>query len=349
VNGAYDIIDENSKDFTELFYDILGHFASERNLIAKRAKTPGYRFFGVSRFQEWGRTDKLFTPHSFKYKDFGEQFLKDVPNYLKEIDYPTEKSTKTEKTFAFDQSLGRKSQVRVELLHGSYEGDLKYGSQFELSEIIDACKIFDKTINRSFSAFDQFHKSVTWAMETGQVEALIRLKEEFPDLYHASKTVILMRQFDEEFSDYFEHEYAIITHRVEVEGKMVDLSTFITRFNSNEKNEPAGYINKKPCVLLEHQDPLLNTETLREISQIFKEIMELDPNEKALIDQKKKLMQYFLSHCTPFIRGSAAVTEWFGEAVVRTDKASFLARKPNLINLESLTIPYHLFAKKISD
>jgi hypothetical protein len=133
--------------------------------------------------------------------------------------------------------------------------------------------------------------------------------------------------------------------RLQVEGKMVPLSQYITWMCVDQEEDTIDRMTNESVSTIIHQDPFLIREMLQDVAKLFKEavLWNRDKDDLKKLKDRVALIDYELSHAMPFYRGSAAIAEWIEMALYQYHGFTLRYLPEKLVNLEALTSPLHEF------
>ena len=119
--------------------------------------------------------------------------------------------------------------------------------------------------------------------------------------------------------------------------------------NMTFKDDPVDLMTTRtdPTVIsLIHQDRFLISETLRDIANLFKQVIEWNGEETQQLVDLVGLINYLFAHAMPFERGSAAVSEWLEMAIYKYHGLDMQYNESVSINMEALILPLYEFIAK---
>ncbi|WP_420421076.1 hypothetical protein [Simkania sp.] len=308
VRGGVDLLNDceeckktadGARDYGQCFFHLLDHLASERAFFAKSSKTPHFEDFGAPRYNaEKQQVSKLMTPLAGpQYEAYGNKMIEYFQSLLKTMDYTAQGFAETKKTFDFPEVLGRKSRINVEIFNRENlskwtipQDDTGIRKWNEIGKAVGLKQVHSKSdLGHFFQELNQVF------LTPGNMERLAKLKKLHPEYYKILKVNSLVNKLQEKFPQAemtSQTSYIYVTYRVEVQGKFVALSNYMTWTNVTGREDPVDAMKGRSAPILEHLDPLLIPVLLEDISLVFKKVMEQGQNESSSDRAQEILIQY---------------------------------------------------------
>lgn len=134
--------------------------------------------------------------------------------------------------------------------------------------------------------------------------------------------------------------YVIETHRLEIDGDLIGLTNYITAGGCKGRESLKNVIDRmrsESRVIAVHQDRFLIERTMNKAAEMFELALNWDHSkDQAELIQSLGMLRYLMAHAMPYVRGSAAITEWM-EAVI-CEHHGFSVLSPREGDLEALTL-----------
>jgi hypothetical protein len=98
-------------------------------------------------------------------------------------------------------------------------------------------------------------------------------------------------------------------------------------------------MKKSSKVLILHQDIYLIEAMLKDLSKVFAELILWDGKDLQELKQKMGLFRYLFANAMPYIRGSAAIAEWYEHLIYKYHNVNFKYKTGVSIDCEALATP----------
>ena len=319
----------SNQDLIQLFFSTLGFFGASRNSIAVSHETDSAEDFGVRRDRKEDFIPSAETCLGGPYSEYNERLLSVIQKQLKTMEYDKADFKQTKSQVSFDPCLGRRSMMDYTIITPELKNwekvtftDEDYERIREISEVPRALE--DDRYDR-------------YVQLLGNKDAMQKLREKSPEDYRRLKLFACFLWLRKEYPMARKSDWIHVTVRSLVNGKMQDLSEYLTWVYRDFENDPVDQMTGRSIVAILHQDPFLIETMLDDMAKIFKNAIEWNgKNLKDLKDQVA-LFRYELSHAMPFNRGGSAVAEWFERALYATHGMKVTYNPKKMVDLEALT------------
>lgn len=313
---------EENKSLTELFHQLLDLFGKSIRAYAAEQKFDVAKWYGAKRNEVGvGRVDCTnLHQHGFFEKLMLTAWWCEMRTMNRD-----EKRFDDIKKEVEDECEGRKSRFDIDIITpkciqrqkwdiipsheelcqtvgSTPQGMPKKASEGEKLKFLAGNKTFMKTLKEKHPELYKRDK---------MSHALLQLAAEFPStlMYAASVDggMVPIKNPANEKSVFIQG-----TSRLEVNGQLYALSTYLTWLYQDHKNDPL--INMVPYskILIIHQDPFLIEPMLKDIAHVFEQAIRME-KDKIGTDLKGKigLFLYTFSHAMPFIKGTPEIAALF--------------------------------------
>lgn len=344
-------------DLTKLFHQILAECGAARQQLARDSHTDRAENFGKRRDSEPMDFLRTTTWLEGAYHDYGqtlmERFHAEMKPMKRDLNAYTSKVRSVEET-----CLNRHSQFQFEIFEGADLNERRWTLIPDLADIreqfkrvqIDTAEIDaflqtlppggdESSIQFKKSTLQEFKKK---APEEWQrllmFSSLLKINQIYPSpqkmIRHDGSV-----QFQGDLQNNKSH-YVVATVQIEIDGKLVQLSQYMTWLYRDFKNDTVDRMRSCSKIYMIHQDPLLIDATLQEISRLFEKAVQWDSKTSTVQDLMGRiaLFRYVFAHAMPFYRGSAAIAEWIETALYRFHgMEGFRYNSNKSVDLEALT------------
>ncbi|MDR3476819.1 MAG: hypothetical protein P4M14_02160 [Gammaproteobacteria bacterium] len=324
----------DKKNLIQLFHETLNIAGQERNQLAAKHHTQGAASFGKRSDQPENFGGSPFTPLVPLYEEYNKRVLADIQNYLKKMPHTPAQFKQTELKEADQPCLGHKASTEVLIM--TFEEIKKHiYTAFGLEDYVRLCELCGiapiKETTKGFNLMDEI-----WNL-TQNKETMQTLKQKSIDEYKKLKLFTIISDIKKSMGPHEKKtDWVLVTKRLEVEGKMYALSQYITWLNRDLRTDPVTRMLDHSEVAIIHQDVFLIEKMLASMAKQFEKIINWNGANQDELQNMIALFQYEFSHAMPFMRGSAAVGEWFETAMYRFHGLEASYNNQHHINLEAL-------------
>ncbi len=342
---------KNNENLIELFHQTLALLAEQRHQLAKEHNSFGAEDFGKRRDNPRSFCPYLCTDLIGPYREYGDKILKEqfYPK-LKNMEEKNKsgknelfKSSFIEKSFNNKKCLNKSSSIQFNVWLG--EDFMKKKSFWHPEHYERVCKICEIHPRLPYQE-KSFVKDILF-----NKECMFKLKTKSPADYKQLKEFQCVMQFVDNLwqtPSVKPTHFVFATMRCEINEKSYAFSQYVTFFNDHcPLEEMLGL--KGSRVGLIHQDPFLIKDVLSDCAKIFERVLQCDSKKVETIKEMVALLNYELSHATPFVRGSAAIIEWMEQAIFCFHGFTLKYNPKKMVNLEALTLPLNEFVKNYNE
>lgn len=324
----------------ELFYSVIDKLARARKEIAQRHQNPEANSFGSRRDLDREFTarnsETIFSKNGHDYGEYTPKILNRLAQDLRHLDIQ-EAGNVIKERITNDQfeDLSSSFEVKVFEIHHmiSYQvfAFLHYPEGFP----IDMLEMNRNNLND---------------IEIEQLrEADKEIKKQFPDLYERKKVTDIFNRILNFKSIFNKGEngeiepkslFALGKMKLQVGEEMVDSTMWLTWLHRDEHGtHPVDHMLDRSSVGVVHMDKYLIDETLKKIADLFAKAICAGRENCADLQKNIGLMRYYMAHCMPWGRGSAAIAEALEGAVYNACGYQVLHNPKMLVDLEALSTP----------
>jgi Avirulence protein len=320
---------QEKEDLQAIFHQTLTKLGEMRNTIAKEHKTNDGDVFGVRRDSDNFRSICGITPLSFPYEEYNKKLLPVLQKHLGVMKHTCKEFQQKELSIQGKPCLGRASSMALSIL--PFEDMKKWAFLLTGEEVTRLCMLCSITPPEDSSQMQVLFDSMIINRE-----AMSTLKQKSIEDYKRLKVCLAIADIKERYVGR-KSDWVVVTIRSEVDGKMYALSQYLTWMNRDFFEDPVEHMTDRSIVTILHQDPFLIDLMLNDIAKIFKEAIGWNKENVTLLKNQIALLQYELAHAMPFIRGSAAISEWLEMAIYRFHGFTLTYNPDKMVNLEALT------------
>jgi hypothetical protein len=342
---------DQPRDLSSLFFETMDRLGDERRKIAqahhycsKKADTFGQRRDGAVLHGNAG-----VTVLSHQYARYGESILQRLAKIIGKMAH-TDRGF-TEKTLTSDhRCLGRGSRFVIEIVDGIDLPKAGWVPTVKFDELAAAAEV-----DTTEMTADDKHKLLYTKEFMGKAKA------KDPDLYKRLRMMAGLTVLNDAYpspqriplpTGGFTYEsgtgnlkslYLLMTKRLEIGGKMVNIGQHLTWLYCNYTEDPVDRMLRCSSVAMIHQDVFLVDISLQDIAQIFKAAMMWNKKTERVADLQNRvgLLRYVFAHAMPYARGSAAIGEWLEESIYKYHHFDAEHDSDVCIDLEALSA-FHL-------
>lgn len=324
-------ITSSSCKITDLFFTILESLRVKRHEIAIKHNTRKAHEFGQKRDRLEGFEYGVFNTKIIGRYEGYDSIKGVIQGYLRPMEHSLKEFTQKERKISGNQCFGKQSSVQIEIL--SFEV-MKEWSFFNchdenLNEFCTTLGLTSLTQEERKKAFNDGIRSL---------ESMRKIKEQNFNLYKKIKLSSVMPSIRSLNYDSKQSDWVLVTPRLEIGGKMVAMSQYLTWMCRDYKEDPVDKMSKQSMVTILHQDLFLIDMMLKDISKIFERVILLDSNQLVDLKNEMALFEYELAHAAPFSRGSAAISEWFVMILYGFHGYNITHNPDKMSNMEALTL-----------
>ncbi|GAB4187095.1 MAG: hypothetical protein Tsb0015_05490 [Simkaniaceae bacterium] len=267
------------------------------------------------------------TSLSNPYQEYNDKLLPILQKYLQPMKHTFKSFEETERKIQEEECLGKKSSTDIQLFTFEKVKEWSFTTSHEMYRKI--CKIC--AITPQERRIEQHFMEILQNKEN-----LLKIKQNSFIDYRNLKITRMVEQIRKDYEGR-KSDWALITRRLEVNGKMYALSSYLVWLYRDFQHDPIKQMKTRSIATLVHQDMFLIEPMLKEISAVFKQAMEWI-EEEGLTELKNRvaLLQYEFAHAMPFYRGSAAIGEWLEKAVYGYHGWQVHYNSEKMENLEAL-------------
>jgi Avirulence protein len=139
-------------------------------------------------------------------------------------------------------------------------------------------------------------------------------------------------------------DWVLMTVYHDLDGRNSTMSEYFTWLCQDNKNDPFDTMTKESIILLLHQDYFLIQDTLSHVAKLFKQAIAWTGTDLRDLQYIVALINYEFSHAMPFMRGSAAISEWIEIIIYRYHGYVLEYIDDNKsVNMEALSLPCQEF------
>ncbi|MBU6446526.1 MAG: hypothetical protein KGQ49_03920 [Verrucomicrobia bacterium] len=338
---------QKERDLSECFFQIFQFLALERRQLAIDHHTVGSDQFGARRDLE-GCADFSYTPFIGGYSEYGKQIL----TFLKEAlsTMPREGGQFLEKTWLHEETfLGKRSSVEIQIFD---KDDLKREKWHEGLQETDLPQWFPAALLKEPPKDLSGKKTLFQALRQLRLTA----PEKYSHLRMGSLLMLMMNDFPSPMKagklggpmkwvgnlNYLKSFYVLCTVRLEIQGNMEPLFQYITWGYQNPddpEEDPCERMARCSEVVVVHQHESLIQKTLDDASPVFAKAVQWNGKNIVELQELIALLRLELI-CMPFLRGSAATSEWMEAAIYEFHKLRYTMDRNRLTDLEAYSNPY---------
>jgi hypothetical protein len=328
---------QEKEDLQQIFHQTLTTLGEIRNNIASEHKTKNGHVYGVRRDRDGFPGICGMTPLSFPYDEYNRKLLPVLQKYLRGMDHTCREFQQKELSIQGKPCLGRASSIGLSIL--TSEDAEKWMLSVTFEECTRLCRLCSITPPE-----DPSQTEIIFTSMIKNREAMSTLKQNSIEDYKRLKVCLAIYDIKKRY-EWRKSDWVLVTERSEVGGKMYALSQYLTWMYRDYVEDPVEHMTDRSIVSIIHQDPFLIDPMLNDIARIFKEALEWNKANVTLLKNQMALLQYELAHAMPFIRGSAAISEWLEMALYRFHGFTLSYNPDKMVNLEALTSPLEEFVR----
>lgn len=316
------------RSITDLFHEIVGALGKARNAIALAQGSYMAPLFGVRRDLASPTAETRYTTYltplsmpagAPEYREYNDLMIARIASVLSDS-----KSLET-------AALGRRSTFEVAIVD---QRDFEtWTTPITLGEVAKALptRVIPRTLD----------------LLTNDKECMEALKNEAPDLYTRLRLGLAFcsteRTFPSPYREdsnppYAKSHYVLAETRLQVGEELHTLSQYITWIYGEE--DPVERMKRcLPPVTIVHHDLFLIEPLLQDIAKVFAKAIAWKRESESFQELKNDvaLLRYMFSHCAPYYRGNAAVSEWLETVVYHFHDIKFHYNKDKFGDLEAFT------------
>lgn len=308
-------------DPTEIFFDIIKNMWRQRHEIAAKHRTHQADDFGVLRTDGSSRhaaetlSSFCLTGLSHPYEAYNHICLNQLHTLLIGLKHDLRTFTDNKKTVS-ETVRGRKCTFEVEVLDREKMIEKKLDkpvTEEELHAVVGGTKTFIEIMNDldligSLKKLDKalYHRTIL-------THAIMDLTCTYPSPKLVDGVMVGN-------TAYLKSLYVLGTLRLEIiPGKSYTLSRYLTWMYRDYTTDPVDRMREQSKVMIIHEDPFLIKDTLKAISEMFKEAFSYDVSKGSVNELKEliALVRFVYAHCMPCKRGDGAVGDWLELALYR--------------------------------
>ncbi|MBS0585663.1 MAG: hypothetical protein JSR76_05115 [Verrucomicrobia bacterium] len=337
-------------DLVALFHRALVSLATVRGQLARDHRTTDATHFGCRRDGAEvivGDGAHAYTPlHTASYREYGALFLRRLRDVIARLRHDLtafHETTTSIESRAFD----RTSRFSIEVVTGRELEARRWTeppSSEELTTIVGP---------PAASPEERMPERIK--------AKLLLLKTTAPALYEREKMWFYLDLINKAYpspqrrdpsgrayvegSDFsnLKSVYVVATSRLEVGGKLMALSKYLTWMYYDLTEDPVERMVERSKAIIMHQDAFLVEPMLVEITALFARCVSWHPTDEPVagefteLKNRVALLSYTFSHAMPFRRGSAAIQEWLRAAIFRSHGLDMTYNRDALADLDALT------------
>jgi len=324
--GQFRNASAQSQDLIQLFFRTLDSFAASRHNIAVSHKTPDVELFGIRRDRKEFFGPLFATVLGGPYSEYNDRLLPVIQKQLRRMEHDVFDFQQTKSQVYSERSLGRRTMMDYSIL--TQEVNSWQNINYSEEDYERLYKLCEATPDDEEHPYPHLTKNIT---------AMQKLREKSPNDYRRLTLLTALQKLRRMYPDYLKSDWIHVAVRSPINGKMRDLSEYLTWANRDFVEDPVDHMTGRSIVAILHQDPFLLETMLDDLAKIFKNVIAWDgKNLKSLKDQVA-LFRYEFSHAAPFRRGSAAVAEWFERALYGAHGFKVAYNPDKMVDLEALT------------
>ena len=136
-------------------------------------------------------------------------------------------------------------------------------------------------------------------------------------------------------------DWVLLTRFAEINGKKLPLSRYVTWMYRTFREDPVAHMQDWSTVSIQHQPDYLIDEMFESIVHIFKSIISWRPSEGLReLQNRSGLLQYQFAHAMPYLRGSAAISEWLEATLYQLHGYTLQRKAHESVNVHALAHPF---------
>lgn len=334
------------QDLKKCFFDILTFFGDARHKIAERAKSEDFLAFG--------RRRDLFGCCMYHGEYLGELdgaganrslltfFCSIMEKESTFYDFLTPHEHSVTLT---RQACNQDCTLKIHSL--AQEDDVLPGEGEQAWQELENHSLYKKGKASSRNGMDL---PDTEQKEIRQMRR--KFKERYPKYYLGRIIRHEIQYLDEMYPststkmDYRKNYSILATLRLEIDERMYALGYFLTWYYKDyDSHEVWGQslhrMVNNSCVTLVHTDIFLIEPLLKKIASIFEQAVHWDKEKESIQTLKERVnfFRYLFAYTSPFIRGSAAVGEWYETMIYRFHGLSHRYTEPISLDIEAFGHP----------
>jgi Avirulence protein len=352
---------EEKKDLQQLFFSILADFAQERSRIAVENGTKKSHYFGFKRMDCAAIVE--YTPLAGIYSEFNGKALSFFESLLKGA-LPLKGEPGTKSWCKEDAYLGHRCFFKGNLFTSKDRIECEWNKL--VSTKLMLCResephALNVSVNECEAKKMEFsHSEEEKANLKVYNDSLKKIKEKYFWLYEHRKMNLILQNIVRTYQRFLPRERSnpllcsydkILIHgefQIEINGKIYPLSEQMVMTYQDGQKDPIERM-KDSLVIVVHQDRYLIDETLQAIASIFEKVLQEDASNIEKLKDQGALIRYLFAHAIPFIRGSAAIGEWYEKTIYRVHGYECIHNATTMGDLEALTTLWSTFRKERYD
>jgi len=243
------------------------------------------------------------------------------------------KNDVTKKSFGYPHS-----KIEIEILSGKDVADRGWNEMPKVS-------FSEEFLETARRIRDPNHPLIRTRMD----EECGRIKQEDPELYHqifvAHSFVDLAIRYPNPAG---RAAFVMGTVRLAIDKKLYPIARYLTWLDYDNKNDPIDLMQRNSTMQILHLDKHYIQEILPDIAKVFERAVTCERTEKETFKKTMAEFRFKMAFVMPFCRGSAAIAEWYENAIYYHKKFNFLSyKKGTQLDLECFANPVlPLFQKK---
>ncbi len=324
---------KGQESLLDLFHDLLSGLSNERRELAVENKQEDLASFGASRTSSADfKGPVCFTVLTKPYDEYGGRLLEDIQRLVFPMKYDLNQFHQTERKLQDKGAFGRNFSLEVEIFPGEKMNEWgTYSWENYPTRLYELCEVA-----KSDLSFDE----LVYIEST-----MARLKKNSPDDYKKIKLFSVLSHVSNNFIK-LASDWIVVTPRLEIGGKMVALSQYVTYAYRNFSDDPVKHMKDRSAIVtIIHHDVFLMDQTLVDIAKVFKQTIEWDKKDVKDLRNAMALLEYEFAHAAPFRRGTPTISEWLVMGIYAYHGFTSHYDSKKMVNLEALISTPEDFAK----
>ncbi len=327
---------DSQKDLNALFHTTLSFLGSERQRIAQEHVTENKEEFGVRRDQHVNHYFQTIL--ASPYENYNKKLLALFKDDLRALRRTKREFEQIELRIDKGMHLEKPCHIEYNLL--TFENQKKWVLLPNFEGVSHLCAsagvASPKSESETQDAMSQLFSDKA---------AIQKLMQEAPTDYLNFLVTQMTLDLRKTYPGERKTDWICASMRIEIEGTLYTLSQYVTWLCRDFIHDPIHTMAERSVVVILHHDRNRIESTLNIAAKLFKEALEWDQKELPQLKERVVLLTYVLNHATPFMRGSAAVSEWFEKSIYKCFGMDLTYNPEKCLNLEALTTPFPEFAR----
>lgn len=312
----------NRESLTDLFFSLIHTMAEERQRLAKKHSLEDAEQYGLRRDSSGVSSIACTAQFTEGNTPFDQRIISLMHEHLKPLRNAPLTPEKSSVEVAYPSCCDRKFVTQYEVIDPENKNSLT--SKLTVEDYADMFTEGEIDLELGLpSAMEELLKNKA---------KLRKVKSHLPELYKKFKLSYCFKDIQTSNPHATIKNWILATNRIELDGKMVALSQYLTW--------TPDHFNRLASTMIIKQDALLIEFMLQKIAVVFEQAMRCHHNNLDQIKKHMALFKYLFIHAAPFIRGTSAISEWIEQAVYQYKTYDLKYYKDKMPSFEALTLSW---------